>query len=159
MPNLITAHKSFRVLGASGVGVSHTGDTNETTLATVSVPAGALGTNGILRVHSLWSVNNDASNKSTRVRLGGISGTIFMDIGLPNLASFELVRMIWLRNSAASQVSASAADGSPGTSGAAVTTGVIDTSAAVDLVLTGQLADGTDTITLEAYTVELLYQA
>lgn len=40
------------ILAASAVAAPTTGDTSENTLATVTIPAGALGANGIIRIHS-----------------------------------------------------------------------------------------------------------
>jgi hypothetical protein len=47
---------TWRVLAASAAPASHTGDTLETALATIPVPAGAMGPNGQLRV-TTWRVS------------------------------------------------------------------------------------------------------
>jgi hypothetical protein len=39
-----------------------------------------------------------------------------------------------------------------------VTTGAIDTTVDINLVFTGQLTDSADTISIEAYTVEVCYR-
>jgi len=46
-----------------------------------------------------------------------------------------------------------------GSSGAAPKTGTIDTAAAQDIVIRGQLANSGETITLAAYVVEILKKA
>jgi hypothetical protein len=45
-----------------GLNVALTGTVAETKLASVLVPAGAMGTNGLIRAESVWSNNNSANN-------------------------------------------------------------------------------------------------
>lgn len=143
------------ILGASAVAVSGAADTAENILATVNVPAGAMGLNGILRVYSLWTFTNGADDKICRVRLGGIGGTAFGSTTATTSATLTDFRQIANRGAANSQVSTSSGVQFATSSGATVT-GAIDTSAATTLVLTGQKETGANTLTLEAYTVELL---
>lgn len=145
------------LLAASAVAVSVTGTTAETTLATVTIPAGAMGLNGGLLIYTTWGYTNSVNAKTPRVRLGGAAGTIYMALPQSTTASLHDLRRIRNRNSAASQVGAASATGgmSTASSGAAVTS-TVDTAAAVDLVLTGALALNTETITLESYEVWLL---
>lgn len=146
-----------------GDAVSITGTLTETALRTVTIPDGALGANGSLRISSMWSwVNTTVNNKLPRIRLGGISGTAFWAPTFTNaFTANQNVTTISNRNSASSQIAYSASVFNtiytPGN--AALTTGVINTAVAQDLVITGQLADITDTLTLERITVEILYSA
>lgn len=133
-------------LSASGVAVPLTGGTGETALATIAIAAGTLGANGVLRISAYWSYTNNGNNKTFRVRLGGISGTAFSTSVTTTAISTRLQLEIWNRNSAAVQV-ATNAGGSP-------TTGTVNTAVAQDLVLSGQLANGGDTMTLEGYIIE-----
>lgn len=144
-------------LANSAVAVNGPNDTNENTLVTVSVPAGAMGANGVLRVTSLWTINNNANVKTARVRFGG---TAFHAIGLASLLSGQLVTIIRNRNSASSQVgfASGASTSFTSTTGANVTA-AIDTASAANLTFTVQKATGTDTMTLESYEVEVLYKA
>lgn len=147
------------VLGASGVAVSHTGNTNETTLATVAIPANSLGPNGIIEVYTQWSWTASANGKTARVRLGGVSGTIFCAMAAQaSSASLRDFRAIQNRNATNSQIGGASAVQFANTSGAVVT-GSIDTTAAVDLVISGQLSDGTETIALQSYWVKVTYLA
>jgi hypothetical protein len=161
---LTTQH---HVVAASAVAVSHTGDTNETALATVAVPAGLMGTTGVLRVTSLWSLTSSENAKVLRARLGGMSGTEFLAVQLTSSATYRDQRQIANRNSASSQVGGPAGNsllplesfgpgGGWGAAAAAVVTAAIDTTVNQNLVLTGQLADAGETVALEAYLVELL---
>lgn len=149
---------TWRVLAASAVAASNTGNTTETTLATVAIPAGALGPNGVLRVTATWSYTNSANTKTPRFRLGGISGTVMCAPAVTASGSLIIQRTIHNRNAQNSQVTLGSANSNTfvASSGALLATSV-DTSVAQDLVLTGQLANSGETITLEAYLVELMH--
>ncbi len=149
------------ILGQSGAGVSHTGNTNETILATVVVPAGLMGLNGVIRIRTLWTLTNNANNKTRRIRFGasgaGTGGSVILGFASASTASSPHFTQIQNRNSASSQVGMTTGAGSGGwaESASGVVTTSIDTSAVCELAITGQLATGTDTITLESYFVEL----
>lgn len=150
----------FQVLAVSAGSVSHTGDTSETVLATVVIPGGSMGSNGVLRITALWSASpNNANNKTPRTRLGGIGGKILRQVSLPSLLSARECIQIQNRNAQNSQVGAASGAGAGGWNGAgaAVLTASVDTSTDQSLVFTGQLATGTDSITLESYIVEVLW--
>lgn len=143
------------VLCQSAVASSHTGNTTETTLATCQIPANALGTNGCVEIDSLFSQNNDASNKTSRVRFNGLAGTIYSSsVQSTNTAVRHPLRICNrnLTNSQAGGVNTPAFAG-------AVVTSAVDTTAAVDIVFTGQLADGADSIAVEFYSVKLMPSA
>ena len=149
--------EGWQVLAASAVAASHTGDTAKTTLATVTVPGGALGANGLLRITSLWSHTNSANDKTPRVELAGAQ---YYSATLTTTATSRMYRTIANRNSENAQVGgASSGTFNWGSTTAALTTSSVDTSVDQDLVFSGQLADGGDFIALESYIVELLYQA
>lgn len=158
MPSTIVAHKAFRVLAASAVAVTHTGDTNETALATITVPANSLGANGVLRITAVFSMTNDASTKTARIRYSSITGTIYNTTPVTTSASVTMLRFIANRNATNSQVGGGSTTQFAATSAVAVTSAV-DTTAATTVVLTGELADGTDSITIESYVIEIFYQA
>lgn len=151
-----------RILAASGAALSHTGNTNETGLVTVSVPAGAMGVNGILRVRTVWTVTNNANNKTRRIRFGaaaaGTGGTVMLGVASASTASIQHLNQIQNRNSTSSQVAMSTGAGTGGftETTSANATGSINTANASEVFISGQLATGTDTITLESYSVELL---
>lgn len=149
------ALKRYRILAASAVAVSGPADTNENILATINIPAGAMGLNGILRITTVWSITNSANNKTLRIRLGGIGGTAHFALVTTTSAMHFDTRMIANRNAANSQVSFHSASLPPTSNGAAIA-GSIDTSVAQTLVITGQKASAGETITLESYLVELL---
>lgn len=144
-------------LASSGVQVSHTGTTSETALATATIPGGALGPNGILRVTAIVSCTNSADDKTIRFRLGGISGSAFLGSVLTTSASYIVQRTIWNRNAENAQVSWALNVGSFANTTAAIVTAAQDTSVDKDFVISGQLENAADTVSLEAYLIELLY--
>ena len=141
-----------RLLGASGVALPTINNTSEQFLATVTIPAGRLGPNGLVRVITFWTLTNNANVKTPRIRLGGQAGTILWSPAMASFATFKGHAVFINRGAQNSQVAGDAAFG--GTAGA-VATAAIDTAAAQDLVISAQKATGTDTMTLEAYMVEL----
>jgi hypothetical protein len=161
MSSFFASPPKATILAASAVAVSHTGDLNETVLATIPIPAGIMGLNGILRITSFFTVTANTNTKIVRARLGGLAGDV---VALsPTFAAAAVTvpcmeAYIINRNSASSQLCRALINRSidllvqaqPSISTA------VDTAVAKDLVLTGQLGVTTDTITLESYLVELL---
>lgn len=148
---------TWHVLGRSAVAVSHTGDTNMTTLATVTVPGGSMGPNGILRITTLWSYTNSSNNKTIRTLFGGVA---FQSGIRTTTATLRDQRQIANRNAENAQVGGvTAVAVSFGSSAGAVTTAAIDTTVDQNVEFRCQLADAGETITLEYYLVELLYGA
>ena len=147
------------ILASSGVAVTApSNDTNENILATVTIPAGAIGANGWVRIQSLWTRTNNANTITLRARIGGIGGTLVLNYGTASVAGHHDIRTIWNRNAQNSQlIHSGLGTGGWGNSGA-VATGAIDTSAETTLVLTAQKATGTDTAALEGYICELYYK-
>jgi hypothetical protein len=149
---------TWRVLAAGAVAASHTGNTTETVLATVNVPAGAMGLNGALRFTAHFSHTNSANAKTLNVKLGGTSGRAFAT-GAPTTSDGNIYqRTIQNRGAQNAQVSQQHNTGVSYGAGAP-RTGTIDTSVAQDLVFTGQLTNSGETITLESYLVELFHGA
>lgn len=145
------------VLAASAVAASHTGDTAETALATVTIPANAMGPNGRVRITTQWSFTNSANNKTLRVRFGGPSGTVYASNIQTTTASVRDQREIANRGVANSQVGgASNTNTSFAQTSGAVVTSSVNTAAATTVVLSGQLASSGETITLESYLVEII---
>lgn len=153
---------AIRVIGQSAVQLTLTGGVvnTETVMATITIPAGAMGINGRLRVTALFGVTNNANTKRLRIRFGGLAGTIYSSTDLT--ASTYLRAQAELANRALvnSQVGApNSITSAFGSTAGSLITGAIDTSATADLVLTGTLVTAnTDTITIESYLVELLTQ-
>ncbi len=141
--------------------VSHTGDTDETALITVPIPANALGTNGAIRVWSLWSMTSSANAKVQRVRFGasgaGTGGTMFTETSVTTSATMSTLTHI--RNTATNaQRGPNGSSSGLGTSAGGNITGAIDTTAATEITFSAQLSAGAETISLQAYEVEIIYR-
>ena len=141
---------SPQVLDQSAVAASHTGDTTEATLATITIPAGLLGANGQIEIETLWSYPNSANIKTARVRFGGQA---VLGVQATNTQSRQEYVRVANRNAANSQVSQSTASDGYGSLNAPVITTAVDTSADTNITITGQLASAAETITLESYRV------
>jgi hypothetical protein len=154
MPMFYLGTQPSVILGSSGAAVSGAADTNENTLATIAIPAGAMGLNGILRVTTLWTMTSSGNNKIVRTKLGT---TDFGAATLTATVAYREQRQIHNRNSAASQVAFTQANGSSwGSAAGANQTGTENTATALNLLITGQKATAGETLTLEAYLVELI---
>ena len=145
------------VIGKSGVAVPLTGSTAETTLATVTIPGNALGPNGQIEIWAMFSLTNNANVKTPRFKFGSMT---FQSSALASSASQQIIGRLANRNATNSQVAfAGSGTGLGSGSTAAPVTSAIDTTANVDLTITGQLANSADTMTLESYMVRLTYGA
>lgn len=150
MVALVNRKSPVQVLGQSAVAVSHTGNTTETTLATITIPAGAMGANGQVEIQTIFTYTNNANTKTIRHRFGGTqyAGSAATTTGYTPLHS-----RIANRGATNSQYG-NGNSGFVAATGAGVTSAV-DTTAAVDITLTAQLGNAADTITLESYHVVL----
>jgi hypothetical protein len=134
------------------------GDTNEDTLFTCTVPANALGANGGLRVHTIWSHTNSGNNKTLRVRFSGASGTQYLAAVITTTNTSSVMTFIGNRNATNSQIGGifSTVTSSFGTTTNGGVTSAVDTTAATSLVATCQKASGGESCALEAIVVELI---
>jgi hypothetical protein len=153
--NLATGY----VLAQSAVALSHTGDTNETVLATIAIPANVIGANGRVVIETSWSFTSSANSKTLRVRFGasggGVGGTALLALGFTTTAMYHDYRAIANRNATNSQIAmlnTGVGGGWGGANNTPIATAV-DTTAATEVVLSAQLANAGETITLESYQV------
>lgn len=142
---------------SSGARITNTGDTNENTLATISIPANSMGPNGFIRVTMLWTTDGNTNTKTMRVRF---NNTVFWAIthSLATHLTGQALAIIRNRNATNSQVgmALNAAGISTGFNGAVITS-AHDTTAALNLTITAQCTtSGSDSIHLEAYEVEVV---
>ena len=153
---------TWRILAASAVAASHTGSTTETALATITVPANAMGPNGVLRITTHWSYTNSANTKTLSVRFGGVSGTQYLANNVSTSATSRDQRHIHNVNTANSQkggMVGAVSVGGWGSNANVPVTSTLDTTTAKDIVISGLLANAGDTVTLESYLVEIFYGA
>ena len=140
----------------SGVSASLTATTSETVLGTVVVPGAALGASGRLEVVAYWGCSNSGNSKTGRIRWNGVAGSIADESAQTTLFSFPRHVDIQNRGSVSSQLlGANSGGGGWAPVGGAYTTASINTAVDVSLVFTGQLAQTTDSITLNGYNVTL----
>jgi len=118
-----------------------TGTTSETTMLTVSIPASLMNKRGRANVIVLFSLTNNANAKTVKVKVGGAT---FITFTSTNQNLLGLSGWLLNLNSETSQKSNSAASFT------------IDTTIANDLVITGQLANAGDTVTLTAVSLEVI---
>ena len=121
--------------------VSLTGTTTETTLLTIPIKGGLIGLGGRLVESAVFAMTNNANIKTFRAKIGG--STIATGTS-SNLNSTRLDFWLLNRNNQSSQYNNN------------TTSFAIDTSVDFDLVITGQLANAADTLTLSALTLEAL---
>lgn len=133
---------------------SHTGDTNATTLKTVSVDGGLLGANGFVRIRTRWSMTG-SSSKSLLVYFGA---TAVLNQAFTTDTCFEDIRFVSNVNSESSQRARHTQDPPYGSSANGYATASIDTSSSFNIQFTTQLTNAADSVTLEEYTIESCYQ-
>ena len=133
--------------------VSLTGSTSVVTLATVTIPAGLLGANGKLKIYPLWSTTNNANIKTLRAIFSGSTCTTMTSQSVPNNSGLVIIRNT---NSESAQKCSSGLVAGIGSSVGSIAVLAIDTTAATTITISGQLAVGTDTLTLEDLFVEVV---
>jgi hypothetical protein len=151
------------MIAKSAVQVSHTGNTNETVLATIAIPANALGPNGRIEIWPTFGNNNSGNSKTYRVRFGasgaGTGGTQIWTTSNTTNTVHNALMGIANRNATNSQLAVVSPASATGLSGGTLGTAAIDTTAATEIVLTGQLANSGDNVTIEGYRVQVTYGA
>jgi hypothetical protein len=141
----------------SAVAASVTGTTSETTLASVTIPAGAMGANGQIEIVEFWSHTNSANNKILKTKFGGQS---IMAVTNTTTATQQTYHRVGNRNNASSQVVFGPfSTGGSGNTSNAVTTLAVNTGSDVVIDFTGQLANTGETITLESYIIKVFPKA
>lgn len=149
----------FRCIGTLGARVAHTGDTLESTLHTLTVPGGAMGPNGCLRIHVQTGQTNNGNNKTLKVKLNGTE-IINTTAGVSNSAGTSRLTHIYNTGSPTAQaVQGPSASADPGETGVAVTTLAVDTNQDFDITFTATLSNSADELALEGCVVEVCYVA
>ncbi len=133
--------------------VSMTGSTSVVTLATVTIPAGLLGANGKLKIYPLWLTTNNANAKVLRLNIGGSLCSTMQSQSVSNNSGLLIIRNT---NNESAQKCSSGLVAGIGLSSGSIANTTIDTTAATTITLTGQLAVGTDTLTLEDLFIEVV---
>lgn len=132
---------------ASNALASVTGTTSETQLAAIALPI--LGGNSHLRISYCLAATNNANNKQFRVRLGSLSGTDMVGQIVTTGGNGVWACDIYNKGAANAQGGGREASGNSSLPADTVNTAVVTT-----LYITGQLAVGTDTLSLVGISVE-----
>ena len=130
-----------------------TSSTSVVTLATITIPAGLMGANGKLKIYPLWATTNNANIKTLRLNIGGTLCSTMTSQSIPNNSGLLIIRNI---NSESVQKCSSGLVAGIGASSGSIGSPTVDTSAATTITITGQLAVGTDTLTLEDLFIEVV---
>ena len=115
--------------------------TAETTMLTVSIPASLMNKRGRLNVIGLMTLTNNANLKTLKVKFGGQT---LATVTSTSQAALGFSTWLLNLNSETSQKNGNAVSFT------------IDTTIANDLVITGQLANAGDTVTLTAVSMEII---
>jgi hypothetical protein len=150
----------FQIIGQGYPNTAITGVTTEQNVAAVPVAANAIGPGGSIRVTLLLTMTNNANTKTVFVRLnttsGATSGGGIATQTVPSVAAAQLLTII--RNNGATNAQTTIqTQTTPFGSGTNIVGPInIDTTQPSWVNIGIWPAVGTDTITLIAYTVELL---
>ena len=141
--------------GVSFAPVSCPADTSEDTLAAITIPP--ISAKGGIRITTHWTATNGANNKTPRIRFSGASGTVYFTATITTQTTWQIVTEIFNQNATNSQRGGTRGETGSGTNlFLADVTSAVDTTASTSVVITGQKATGTDTLTLDGYLVEVI---
>lgn len=146
----------WRMLGSSGAATVTPANTSENTLATITVPANAVGTTRTIRISTWWTSTNSANNKTCRIRYSGIAGTTVATFTATTQPNLKIEGAIQGAGTTATQTATGFTYASAGNSAMTAQALTVDTTAQTTVVITGQKASAGETLTLDAYTVELV---
>lgn len=140
-----------RIIGPfhTSSGGSHTGDTSETDLDTITVPAGALGTDGSTHIEFMGSATGTNDTKTISVYL---AGQIVMSVALAagfNGQRFHCFVRLWNDGAVDSQNVAATLIAEDGTIDITGTSATVSTATATDVDIRAQLANGSDTLSVD----------
>ena len=154
---IIPKSNNWKIGAVSAVRVSHTGDTVETVIATITIPAGTLGANGGFRLTWLGNVTNSANSKTFRVRINGLGSALLASTTVTTQFGFHDFREVFNRNSASAQVWWAGGNVFTLSGVSNPSTGTINTdTTALNIVFTVQLTNAAETGGLEYYMLEYM---
>lgn len=143
-----------QVLFSDPVEASHTGDTDETTIKTYTIPGGSLGPNGYIKLEFVsFAGASNANAKTIRPKLGG---NLLVAASLANAASSKLELWIGANESENSQKFLQV--GGFTTSTGTIQTTTLDMTQDQSLTISALLSNGTDTIGVQMVRIEVCYK-
>lgn len=144
------------VLAQSGAAVSSTNTTGEETLATITVPAGTLRANDSLRIRFGFTYQNNANVKTLKAHYSGVGGTAVLSVGRATQINSDCEIIIQNANSTSAQTCRAREMNAGASFAIQVNATAVDTTASTTFVITSTKATGTDTLTLDYYTAEVI---
>jgi hypothetical protein len=153
IPAIPSAPTAFVTTGPG----AYTGDTTLRTALDITLPAGAMGPNGSLRVRCVTSSTNTAGARTNfAVKLGGAGGTSHLTnttVSSLGVTGEVVIHNVGAQDAQSSQTAVNASSG-------ALIRSTIDTSASTTIVIQeGKTGAATDNVVLENYSIELAYGA
>lgn len=144
------------VLAQTSVAATVTGTLSETVLGSVTIPGGMMDKDARVRIRSIWSMTNNLNNKTIKAKWGATLDALVHTVA--SVAGVFSDTQVVARNSLLLQSMYSQSVTIPGTSPVLVDWNNAGLDMRADQVLTfrGTLANIADSLTLEAFTVELL---
>lgn len=144
----------YKLIAQSAVPVVATGTLNETALATITIPGGTIGPNGRLRVWFTTVATVNTNDKYIAARFG--SADVGGYIGIANSPNQRFDCDVVNQNSQSVQYTSNENFLTGIGFNQIASTGAVDTSVDQMLVISGSLANIADSITLTAYSVEVM---
>lgn len=145
------------LLFVDNVGATLTAVTTETVLSQFTLNKKLASPNMTIIVNSVWSMTGGTNIKTPRVRFGGLTGTEYVNPQIASNSSFQPECLIRFINALNSQTAMSSTQWSSygAAGGVAVTSSLDMTVNDAEIVLSGQLANAADYLTLRGYTITL----
>lgn len=136
---------------------AYTGVIVQVTGPQVSIPAGALGPNGVLRLSSFWNVTGNTNSKTITQQVGG---TNVHNLALNTAAQlgYTMIRTIYARGVQTNQLMPAVGEsgGGVGAQSGIADFLAVNLAVAQTFALLGTLAVATDFIVMEAFIIEVL---
>lgn len=145
----------LRIIGAITEEVSHTGDTNEATLGTITVPADSMGPHGFIRVWAVF-VGMGAGTHTFKIKFDGNDAKRTWYAGTNQLVDF-VPAFIWNKGVTDSQGTGIMWGVSHLRTPESPTLFAVDTTTDVDVTFTGQNTVAGDTVYLRFALVEAFF--
>lgn len=143
--------------GSTGVTYTTPADTSEHTAYTVSIPASAIGSNGVVYVEYGLNCTASTNSKTARVKLAGTTVRTVIVNAIGNTGFNDDFKIHNMNSESSQKVFVGATP--LGAHGSSYGTSAVDTSATLDLTITLQKASSGETLELVNASVRVAYSA
>lgn len=147
LPTIPASPTAFATTGPG----AFTGVTTAVTGPSVTVPANALGPNGVLRASHAWSFPGNANNKTVAIAFGGT--TI---VSTTQTANLSLSGLLTLANRGVANAQVGGNSVTIGATGISVPNFAINTAVSQPLAMVGTMVVATDFIIMESLLIEVI---